>query len=75
MGLKWPSGSFKEEMSGSRERERLSELSSLRSQPVLRSSTTAEGGLECWNIGIMEYWVLEKWDYVVTAKNIPAYKL
>ena len=31
-----------------RERE---ELSSLRSQPVLRSSTTAEGGLEYWNDG------------------------
>ncbi len=23
-------------------------------QPVLRSSPTAEGGLECWNSGIME---------------------
>ena len=28
-----------------------SKVSSLRSQPVIRSSTTAEGGLECWKPG------------------------
>jgi len=24
---------------------------------------------------MLEQWVLEKWDYVVMAKNIPTYKL
>jgi len=24
---------------------------------------------------MLEYWVLEKWDYVVMVKNIPTYKL
>ena len=31
--------------------------------------------LECWNTGILEKWILEKWDYVVMAKNLPTYKL
>ena len=30
--------------------------------------------LECWNTGIMEYWVLGKWDSVIMRKLILAWK-
>jgi hypothetical protein len=55
---------------------------------LLRRGGTAHSGAGAKNIGMaysaevasatkagMEAWVLEKWDYVVMAKNIPTYEL